>query len=90
MAKEGAPKAEELITKSWKGPDSPERNGKAASHNGKATDYLKSNPCLPAAPEGPQSHAGRTLRGHPGQSPGDRDGGREGQGGRGQPGTEGV
>lgn len=66
----GAPKAERLIPKSWKGPDAPERGRKGASHNGKATDYLKSNPCLPAAPEGPESHAGRTLRGHPGQSRG--------------------
>lgn len=87
---EGAPKAESLIAKSWKGPDAPERGGRAASHNGKATDYLNSNPCPPAALEGPQSQAGRTLRGHPGQSVEDRGGSRERQGGRGQAGTEGV
>lgn len=90
LAQEGAPEAEELIAKSWKGPHAPERGGKVASHKGKATDYLRSNPCLPAAPEGPQGHAGRTLRGDPGQSPGDREGSRERQGGRGQPGTAGV
>lgn len=90
LAQEGAHEAEALIANCWKGPDAPERGGKLASHNGKATDYLNSNPWLPAAPGGPQAHAGRTLRGDPGQSAGNREGSRERQRGRGQPGTEGV
>lgn len=39
-------KEEKQVAKRWKGPDKLKRGEKAAGHNGKATDYLGSSPCL--------------------------------------------
>ena len=51
LAEKGVSKEEAQLAKSWKGPDEPKRGGKAASHNGKATDYLESSPCLSEGPK---------------------------------------
>lgn len=60
-AGKGVLKEETQLAKSQKGPDEPERGGKAASHNGKATDSLESCPCLAERPkrhreDGPGPH----------------------------------